>query len=147
MEARIKSDFFREVTKRLEIDGMKFSKNQIQIRSLTNQAVIADKCTVAKHYLVRLKGLIGRTQFEAGEGMLFPRCNDIHMWFMSMPIDVVFIRGKNSANEFEVVSVHSRVKAWKPLPLRNRKASETLELPVGTIERCSIKVGDTICIS
>ena len=122
---------------------------QVKVHSLKNQAVIADKCFVADSFFSRLKGLIGKKDFRLGEGMLFPACNDIHMWFMSIPIDVVFLRKeKNAAGElkWKVSSAHGNVKAWRPLPLLDWKASEALELPVGTIDRCGIAAGDELCI-
>lgn len=120
------------------------------IKSLKNQRVIADKCHVAESFLDRLRGLIGRTQLDAGFGMLFPRCNDIHMWFMSTPIDVVFARAEKSADGNRVLRVtrcHESVKPWRLLPLRDSRASETIELPVGTIRRCEISEGDELCLN
>ncbi len=124
---------------------------QIRIRSLTNQALIADKCIVAKSFWTRLRGLIGRKVLSPGEAMLFPACNDIHMWFMSIPIDVVFIRQvkpseKGGRPGWRVSSTRSGVRPWRALPLRDGKATETLELPVGTIERCGLREGDELCI-
>jgi uncharacterized membrane protein (UPF0127 family) len=119
----------------------------IRIRSLTNQAVIADKCFVATRFFDRLRGLIGKKAMPSGEAMLFPSCNDIHMWFMSMPIDVVFLRALNrERSRWTVTSVHRGVRAWKALPLRDGKASDTLELPVGTIDQHVIATGDELCI-
>lgn len=86
---------------------------------------------------------------EPGRGMLFPRCNDIHMWFMSIPIDVVFLQsvGPASGTRYRVTSVHRQVPPWRFFPLRDGRASETLELPSGTIDRCSINVGDELACS
>jgi uncharacterized protein len=122
----------------------------VTVQSLKNRALIADKCHVAESFIDRLRGLIGRTGLEPGEGMLFPRCNDIHMWFMSIPIDVVFLRERRLADgsvSWQVTSAHEDVRPWKPLPLRDGEASETLELPAGTIRRCGIAAGDEVCIS
>jgi uncharacterized membrane protein (UPF0127 family) len=116
----------------------------IRVHSLRNQTVIADRCVEANSFLARLRGLIGRKKFEPGEGMLFPKCNDIHMWFMSIPIDVIFL--KREKNVFRVTSVRGGVRPWRALPLRDGGASETLELPSGTIERCELREGDTLCI-
>lgn len=74
------------------------------------------------------------------------------MWFMSMPIDVVFVRrisGRASGGgaTHVVCSAFENVRPWKLLPLRDGKAAETLELPVGTIGRCAIAAGDELCIS
>lgn len=82
--------------------------------------------------------------------MLFPKCNDIHMWFMSIPIDVVFLSKEKRADgslAFRVASVHENVQPWRVLPLRDSRASETLELAAGTIRQCEISAGDELCIS
>lgn len=78
------------------------------------------------------------------------------MWFMSMPIDVVFLRaqatkacdgnsGGNSVEQKVVTSVHSQVRPWRALPLSDRGAQETLELPAGSIARLGIAPGDQLC--
>lgn len=117
----------------------------VRVRSLKNQALIADQCFVATHFFDRLKGLIGKKALPSGEAMLFPACNDIHMWFMSIPLDVVFLR-RESDGFRRVTSAHARVRPWRILPLRDGKAQETLELPAGTIERHGIVTGDELCI-
>ncbi len=124
------------------------------VKALKNQAVIADKCHVAESFFDRLIGLIGRRALGAGEGMLFPRCNDIHMWFMSIPIDVVFLspadpakRAPSGERVFRVSSVRRELKPWRPLPARDGRASETLELPAGAVDAYGIAEGDELCIS
>jgi uncharacterized protein len=122
----------------------------VQVKSLTNQALIADKCYVAECFLDRLRGLIGKPKLGPGEGMLLRPCNSIHMWFMNYPLDVVFIRRQVRANGEQVTkvtSVYEGIRAWRPHPLTDWRASETLELPVGTIRRCAIHAGDELCIS
>ena len=123
---------------------------RVRVLSLKNQSLIADKCFVANRFLARLKGLIGTSRLESGEGILLSPCNDIHMWFMSMPIDVVFVRTEKGAEgeaTHVVCSTHENLRPWKPLPVRDGKACATLELPVGTIRRCAISTGDKLCIS
>ena len=119
----------------------------VSVRLLRSEALIADKCQVAESFFQRLRGLIGRSALAQGEGMLFPRCNDIHMWFMSVPIDVVFLRKSRTENQFIVASTRSSLRPWRPLPVRDGQASETLELPAGTVERLGIGRGDELCIS
>ncbi len=125
-------------------------KRYVRVHSLINQAVIADKCLVAECFLDRLKGLIGRSVFEPGDGMLFPKCNDIHMWFMKIPIDVLFLRPVKTDGEstvWKVSSMHENVRPWKPIPLVDWRASETLELPAGSVRTHAISAGDEICIN
>lgn len=130
---------------------MKMRNGQmITVKNITRQALVADHCIVATGYWSRLRGLIGKKAMKPGEAMLFPRCNDIHMWFMSIPLDVVFLRKskrEDGTATYSVSSLHESVPPWKLLPLRDGKASETLELTVGTIRRCGISPGDELCLS
>jgi uncharacterized membrane protein (UPF0127 family) len=131
------------------------STRPVKVQSLRNQGLIADQCIVANRFWGRLKGLIGTSRLAPGEGLLLSPCNDIHMWMMSMPIDVVFVRavsetekaGAEATATHVVCSTHENLKPWKPLPVRDKRARETLELPVGTIRRCEIIAGDKLCIS
>jgi uncharacterized membrane protein (UPF0127 family) len=124
--------------------------SEVRVESLKNQALIADKCIVAECFLSRLKGLIGRSELARGEGLLLPRCNNVHMWFMSIAIDVVFLRKKeirNGVTVYEISSVRERVRPWKLLPVGDFKASETLELPAGVVRERALSPGDELCIA
>lgn len=120
----------------------------VRLINLKDQRIISDKCIVAESFFSRLRGWIGKTRAESGEGILFPNCTSIHMWFMVMPIDVVFLRVVHAGgSERKVVtSAHARVRPWKALPLNDGNAHETLELPVGSIARLGIAPGDELCI-
>lgn len=124
-------------------------KKRVRIESINNKAILADQCEVAESFMSRLKGLLGRKTLEEGEGLFISPCNDIHMWFMSIPIDVVFIvldRVESGHDYFRVTSVHPEVRPWRFLPLWDHRATDTLELPVGTIQRCGLATGDILCI-
>ena len=118
----------------------------VVLQSLKNQAVIADKCFVASGFFDRLKGLIGRRVLPEGEAMFFPACNDVHMWFMSIPIDVIFVRQTTDKRRFEVTSVRASARPWRLLPMRDSKAHHTFELPSGLASKLSILPGDILCI-
>ena len=115
-----------------------------------DQAMVVSDGRIADTFLPRLVGLIGTKSFPAGKGVLFPRCNDIHMWMMSIPIDVVFLKSNastQSAQSWEVLKVCENVKPWRPLPLICFKADDTLELPSGTISKWNLKAGEVLCIA
>lgn len=120
----------------------------VRLINLKDHRIISDKCLVAESFISRLRGWIGKTRAVSGEGILFPNCTSIHMWFMSIPIDVVFLRVESAkGGERKVVtSVHGSVRPWKALPLGDRNAHETLELPAGSVERIGIVPGDELCI-
>lgn len=121
----------------------------IRIVSLKNQRVIADKCLVADRFWVRLRGLIGRRSMGRTEGLWFPHCSSVHTWWMSMPIDVVFLRpsGSRRSGVWEVSSVHAGVRPWRVLPLADWGATVTLELAAGAAMEGDLKPGDEVeCI-
>jgi len=119
-------------------------KNRIQ--SVKNNSWVADECSVATSFKSRFIGLMGKSFLAEGQGLLLRPCNDIHMWFMKIPIDVVFLKPV-SGQILEVTSVRENLKPWRLLPVRDRRAFQTLELPVGTIQRCDLREGDRLCIS
>ena len=93
---------------------------------------------------------MGVSKLEDGEGLLLKPCNDIHMWFMKIPIDVVFLdKGeiRHGVRVAHVTSLRENFRPWSLFPQRDAKAADTLELPIGTIKRCDIQVGDELCIS
>lgn len=118
----------------------------IQISLEKNKVLIADKGLTANSFFSRLKGLLGRHSFEQGEALWINSCNNIHMWFMSIPIDVVFV-SQVAPQRFQVSSFHSRLRPWALFPIWDFKATDTLELPAGTIQRCDIQVGDLLCLN
>lgn len=121
---------------------------RVQVEALKNQALIADKCHVAECFLDRLRGLIGKTGLQPGEALLFPKCKSIHMWFMSFPIDVVFLTRTDgvSGKTHRISSLWENVHPWRARPLTDWSASDVIELPQGTIQRCALSPGDEVCI-
>jgi len=117
----------------------------VRVQPLTNQAEIADKCLVATRFFDRLKGFVGRREIAPGEAILFPRNNSVHMWMMSVPIDVVFL--KREGERLRVTSVRESIRPWRLLPVGDLKASDTLELAAGTVARLSIRAGDELTCS
>jgi uncharacterized membrane protein (UPF0127 family) len=125
----------------------------VKILTLKSGALVAEKCVVADGFFSRLKGLLGRDALSEGEGLWLRPCNDIHMWFMKFPIDVAFVESPRPTDSPEksflrVRSAYAQVRPWRFLPLRDGSASETLELPAGTLARLGIEPGDDlICLS
>lgn len=122
-------------------------KSYVLIRSLKNQAVIADKCFVADSFWGRFRGLMGRSRFETGEGLWLRPCNNIHMWFMRFAIDVVFVRpvrAEDGGERMLVCSAREGARPWRLFPLWDTRATDTIELPAGTVRRCSIEAGDEL---
>ncbi len=117
----------------------------LQMMRKNDQVKVLQNGVLAHDFLTRLRGLIGKTELKPGEGMLFPKCNSIHMWMMQMPIDVVFL--SKQGQEWQILALHPKLRPWKILPVSCMKADDTLELPSGTIDQLSLQKGQTLCIA
>ena len=85
------------------------------------------RARVAEGFLARARGLIGRPPPPPGEGLLIPRCNAIHTFFMSYPIDATFLDGDGC-----VVKTVRNIRPWRPFVwggLRARQVLETAAAP------------------
>lgn len=92
----------------------------------------------AESLLARMKGLLGKSSFQAGEGLLIRPCNGIHTFGMKFPIDAVFVDNNNC-----VIAVSKGLPPNRLTPLYLR-ASYVLELPTGTIEATATAIGNQI---
>ncbi len=100
----------------------------------------------ANRFLERFLGLMGRSNYPMDAGLLFPNCSSVHMYFMRMPIDIVFLKTLDEIR-FEVLSVHEAIQPWRPLPLSNFRADAVLEMAAGNVVRNEVKEGDHLCIA
>ena len=100
-------------------------------------AVVCDSCTVADSAVTRLRGLLGRDELPAGEGLLLEPAGSIHTCFMRFPIDVVFLDA-----ERRVLSVAEDLPPWRTA--RQRGAKAVLELPAGEVARRGVSAGDRL---
>jgi len=101
-------------------------------------AVVAERCTVAGSFLSRFRGLMGRRELPAGEGLCIQDCGSIHMFFMRFPIDVAFVD-----SDGRVLHACHSIRPWRvSRPVFGSKAA--LELPAGTLRSLGIGKGSVI---
>ena len=80
----------------------------------------------AKNFKTRLFGLMGKKNIQ--EGILFPKCNAIHTFFMKDEIDVI---GLNE--DSQIVFIYRNVPKNRIIKIRNtNKKTSILELPKDT---------------
>ncbi len=99
--------------------------------------VVCERCTVADGPLTRLRGLLGRRELPAGEGILLRPAPSIHTWFMRFPIDAVFLTA-----DLEVLAVRPRMPAWRIAAWRGARA--VLELAAGEAGRRGLEPGSRL---
>ena len=84
--------------------------------------ILGVKAKVARTFAERARGLIGTAKPPPGEGLLILRCNAIHTFFMSYPIDAVFFDRHD-----RVVKEVRGIKPWRFLVWGGWKAVKVLE--------------------
>ncbi len=101
----------------------------------SNGRVIASKCYFASSFFSRFMGLMGRKSLPAEEGILFPKCNSIHTFFMRMPIDVLFV-----SDDGKVVEVMEGLAPWRML-LPRKGVKHVVELKNSRVKELGLKAG------
>jgi len=123
----------------------------VKLFNITKNKVIIGNLKIAESYRERTKGLLGRQNIEAHEGLLIKNCNWIHMFFMKFPIDVIFLRTqitqiKNAdytdKGLYKVVKITENIKPWRLSPPVFR-ADSVLEIKSETSKNI-ISVGDEL---
>lgn len=112
----------------------------MKITNKTKNTFLAEKVVVADTLFKRTKGLLGTKDFRSGEAMVIKNCNSVHTFFMSFPIDILFVD-----KSCRVLKAISSLKPFRITPLYF-KADFVVELPVGTIESSSTTIGDLLSL-
>ena len=102
--------------------------------------VIGGSIGLAATFWSRFAGLMFRRPLASGEGLLLMPCSSIHMCFMRMALDVVYLDGN-----FRVLAVEKALKPWRTGKML-KGVRQVLELPVGTIDRCGIAPGGMLAV-
>lgn len=91
---------------------------------------------VAKSFYKRLTGLIGKENIDFG--MLFPKCNSIHTYFMKENIDVIGL-DENNIVIYKVENLSKNKVITINYP---KKKTTILELPKNSSKK--IKIGSVV---
>jgi uncharacterized membrane protein (UPF0127 family) len=101
--------------------------------------VVCERCLVADSAWLRMKGLLGRAELPAGEGVLIRPTSSIHMLFMRFPIDAVFVD-----RELRVVKVVPELRPWRFAAAR--RAHAVFELAAGACARTGVHAADRLVL-
>ena len=106
--------------------------NQTQNVPLITNGRLADT------FWLRLRGLLGASPLQKGEGLVLAGEKSIHTLFMGFAIDVVYVD-----KQFKVIRTTSNMVPYRLGPFITQSAY-VLEMPVGTISQTSTQVGDQL---
>ncbi|MGH7691922.1 MAG: DUF192 domain-containing protein [Candidatus Dormibacteria bacterium] len=101
--------------------------------------LVAAEVAVARGFLPRLLGLMGRSRLAPEEGLWLLPCNSVHMFFMRTPLDVVYLD-----RQLRVVRCVPQMREWSVKWLPVRHAHSALELAPGTLRQRPLGPGDQI---
>jgi len=104
-----------------------------------DSVVVCERCFVAATVGSRLKGLLGRSALEDGEGLLIRPTSSIHMFFMRFAIDAVFLD-----RALVVCKVVPELKPWRIAFARSAKS--VVELAAGEAARRGVGLGDQLAL-
>jgi hypothetical protein len=93
---------------------------------------------LANTFWSRLRGLLGRTSLQEGEGLVLVGEKSIHTLFMKFPLDIVYID-----QNYQVLRADENMVPYRLGPFMSRSAY-VLEVPVGTIAATETQVGDQL---
>lgn len=82
----------------------------------------------------RFMGLMGRPDIPIGEAALFRKCSSIHMFFMKIPLDVIWYGAAMPDGRVPVLSVARGINPWQ-LSFGPKRTQGCLEVAAGTVPK------------
>lgn len=110
----------------------------MKVLNHTQNFLVADKVRVADSFLSRLVGLLDRKEILPGEALIITNCQQIHMFFMKFPIDVIFVDRSDI-----VVGLVENIQPFSMSPIF-LQAQRAIELPPGAIAYSRTSLGDIL---
>lgn len=113
---------------------------QGQAFNRTRKAYLATELSLADTHWSRLRGLMGASEqdFGNGRGLWIVPCRGVHTLAMRFPIDVLYLSKAGT-----VVHIEQKLQPWRFAPIR-MQAATVLELPSGKAVETATAVGDKI---
>jgi uncharacterized protein len=116
---------------------MRRKKGAVVLRREDDGQVLCDNCVLADSLGRRMRGLLGHSSLDAGDGIVLRPAWSIHTFFMRFPIDAVFLD-----RDWRVVGIAGDVAPWRTAGRKGAKA--VLELPAGESARRGLRTGDLL---
>ncbi len=111
------------------------------VRLITDDGrVVCERCLLAESAFSRMRGLLGRSGLESGEGILLRPAGSIHTAFMRFSIDAVFLD-----RDLAVLKVAADLAPWRAARCSGGRA--VVELPAGESARRGLRAGDRLVLA
>jgi len=113
----------------------------LRVENLTRNVLLIDRGRVANNAWTRFVGLIGVRDLAPGDGLAIVPSRGVHCFFMSIPIDVLYV-----SEDDRVVGMDRDLKPWRVGSL-HKGVHYVIELPAGTVAGTGTAVGDQLRVS
>ncbi len=110
----------------------------MKIINLTKGVILAEEAVIAETFFTRIRGLLGKKEFRAGDALVIKPCNSIHTFFMRFPIDVLFSDKNN-----RIISAIPALAAFR-ISRVYFNAAYVVELPAGVLKAAPTDIGDIL---
>jgi len=110
----------------------------LRVLNETRGVELVSRLALALGPVSRLRGLLGRAPLAEGEGLLLRPCQAVHTFFMTYPIDVLFLDERGC-----VVGLRPELRPWRMTPFFG-DALATLELAPGRALATGTSLGDRL---
>lgn len=114
-----------------------------RILNVTRGTLLADRAEVARSFLARGRGLMGRAALPTGYALIIYPEWSIHMFFMRIPLDVLFVDAGHT-----VIGLRESLPPWTPYAgVSPRRGRYVVELPAGVVHASGTVIGDRLEIT
>ena len=124
------------------------TRDPVAVRVERTGAQVASDVRTASSVWARFRGLMGRRALAEGEGLWLPGDTSIHMLFMRIPIDAVFLAPVDAVAgpgaSWRVIAIRHSLRPWSGVVWYVRAARGCLELEAGAAEQAGLLVGDVV---
>lgn len=108
--------------------------SEARLFDATGKSIGTYKLEVMDTFWKRFMGLMGRSDVPIGNAALFRKCSSIHMFFMKVPLDVIWYGAAMPDGRVPVLSVARAVKPWQ-IAFGPRHTQGCLEVAAGTVPK------------
>lgn len=108
--------------------------SEARLFDATGKSIGTYKLEVMDTFWKRFMGLMGRDDVPIGNAALFRKCSSIHMFFMKVPLDVIWYGMAVPDGRVPVLSVARALKPWQ-IAFGPRRTQGCLEVAAGTVPK------------
>lgn len=108
--------------------------SEARLFDATGESIGTYRLEMMDTFWKRFIGLMGRDDVSIGNAALFRKCSSIHMFFMKVPLDVIWYGEQMPDGRVPVLSVARDIKPWQ-IAFGPKHTQGCLEVAAGTVPK------------